>query len=417
MGRFARATAAAILAALAVATPGPVSAQKKSAAPKLKLTKEVQGILAEVQKLQQAQDFKATVPLLDQADAVPNKTADDNYIIGMLRLNSGISLSDNGLIEKGLEQALASGKVPAEDQPKFIRSLGSIALQRGDYAGALAQFDRYLALLPEDATAMAEVAELHRRSKNNPKAVAMLQQAIATQEKRTGAKADETWYKRALAIAYDSNLPAETLATSEALVRAYPSPTNWRDVVVIWREMNKLDDQTNLDALRLQRAAGALTGERDYYEFAETASMRGLPGEAKAVIDAGVAAGALQLSKPVVRELNTKVTADVKADRASLPQAEKEARAAANGRVALGTADAYLGYSEYQKAAELYRLALQKGGIDPAVANLRLGIALARSGDKAGAEAAFARVTTEPRAQLAKFWRIWNEQRGGAPAA
>jgi tetratricopeptide (TPR) repeat protein len=421
MNPLARASVAAILAALTM-TAVPADAQKKkekeAAAPKLKLTKEVQTPLAEVQKLHQAQDFAGSVPFLDQADAVPTKTADDTYLIGMLRVNAGIGMKDNALIEKGIEQALASGKVSAEDQPKFLRTLGSLALQRGDFAGALTQFDRYLAIAPTDAAVMAEVAELHRRAKNNPKAVAMMRQAIETQERTTGAKADESWYRRALAIAYDSNLRAETVATSEALVKAYPNPTNWRDVVVIWRESNKLDDQTSLDALRLQRAASALTGERDYYEFAETASMRGLPGESKAVVDEGVAAGALQTSKPVVKELSTKVTAAAKTDRAGLPAAEKESRAAANGRVALGTADAYLGYGEYQKAAELYRLALQKGGVDAAVVNTRLGIALARSGDAAGADAAFALVTTEPRAQLAKYWRIWNQQKsGGAPAA
>ena len=53
-----------------------------------------------------------------------------------------------------------------------------------------------------------------------------------------------------------------------------------------------------------------------------------------------------------------------------------------------------------------YRLALQKGGIDANTANTRLGIALARSGDKAGAQAALAAVTG-PRAPIAHYWVIW----------
>ena len=70
------------------------------------------------------------------------------------------------------------------------------------------------------------------------------------------------------------------------------------------------------------------------------------------------------------------------------------------------TGDAYLGYGEYAKAAELYRAALTKSGVDTNLANLRLGIALARSGDKAGATAAFNAVTG-PRADIAKYWLLY----------
>jgi tetratricopeptide (TPR) repeat protein len=415
--RVWKSAAMALAGALLVAAPADAQRKKKGeeagAAPKLQLSKEVQPLLAQAQKAQADKDFAGSIALLSQADAIPTKTTDDSYMIGMMRINAGLGTQDNALVEKGIEQALATGRVAAEDQPKFIRNLGSLALNRNDYPKALAEFDRYLQLVPDDAAVMVEVAELQRRTKNNAKAVELMNRAIATQERVSGAKADESWYRRALAIAYDSNMAAETVKASEALVKAFPSGQNWRDVVLIFRESNKLDDQANLDALRLQRAASGLTGERDYYEYAETASMRGLPGEAKAVIDAGVAAGALNLSKPVVKELNTKAAGEIKADKAGLPAAGREAKAAATGRQALATGDAHLGYGEYAQAAELYRVALQKGGVDPNVVNTRLGIALARSGDKAGATAAFNAVTAPPRGQLARYWAIWTGQQGG----
>ncbi|MCS6985991.1 MAG: tetratricopeptide repeat protein [Sphingomonadaceae bacterium] len=404
-----RALIAAVVASLAWGG-APALAQRQKA-PSYKLSWAVQPLLAEAQKAQNANDHAAAIAALDRAAAVADATPDDRYLTGVLLINSGISLKDNAVIKRGVTLALESGRTPPEDQAKFVRTLGALALQENDTAGALAHFERYLQLNPNDAPVMAEMAELYRRQKQPQKSVEMMRRAIEVQEKTSNAKADETWYRRLVAIAYDANLPAETTAASEALVRAYPNPTNWRDVVVIWRETNRLDDQTNLDALRLQRAARALTGERDFYEYAELASFRGLPGESKAVIDEGVAAGALNLQKQVVRELNAKVTSQLAADKASLATAEKEARAAANARVAMGAGEAFLGYGQYEKAAEMFRLALTKTGVDPAVANTRLGIALARAGDKAGAAQAFAAVTTPPRAQLARFWQIWNEQR------
>jgi hypothetical protein len=63
----------------------------------------------------------------------------------------------------------------------------------------------------------------------------------------------------------------------------------------------------------------------------------------------------------------------------------------------------------------MYRAALSKGGVDANEVNTRLGIALARSGDKAGAQAAFGAVTGNPRAGIAALWTTWT-QVGSSPA-
>lgn len=404
-----RVSAAAVVALLMAAAPQAARAQKEQKPPALKLSKQVQSLAAQAQKAQAENNWQGAVDLLRQADAVANKNADDVYIINMLTLNSAINLKDNALIEKSLEGALSSGKLSAEEQVKFRRNLGAMALQRQDYGKAASEFETLLAMNPNDTQLLVEIAELQRRQGQNQKAVATLQQAITTQEKTS--KPDESWYRRALAIAYDSKLPAETLSTSEALLKAYPNATNWRDALIIYRDSSKLDDQGNLDVLRLLRANSALTGERDYAEYAETAALRGFPGEAKAVLDEGVAKGALKAGTPFVKELLASVNPKVASDKASLPGLEKEARAAANGRMALATADAQLGYGNWAKAAELYKLALEKGGVDTNVVNTRLGFALANTGDKAGAKAALANVTAPPRGQLARFYTIWADSK------
>ncbi len=374
--------------------------------------------MLEAQTAQQAGDdataaakAMAAVPFLDQADAVPNKNADDTMVIGQLRLNTAILSKNNQMIEQALEQAVASGRLTPEENAKYIRNIGAMALQRNDYVKATAQFEKLLALNPNDTAMMVEVAELQRRQKQNDKAVATLQQAIRTHE-AGGAKADESWYRRALAIAYDAKLPAQITSTSEALVRAYPNATNWRDVLIIFRDNGKFDDQANLDILRLMRANSALAGERDYAEYADTAATRGLPGEANSVLDEGIAKGALQAGKPLVKELKAAVAPKVASDKASLAGLEREAAAAKTGRPAANTADAWLGYGNFSKAAELYKLALQKGGVDSGTVNTRLGYALAKSGDKTGAEAAFKAVTGASRDQLAKYWQIWLVNQG-----
>jgi tetratricopeptide (TPR) repeat protein len=397
---------AVLVAAMALTAPQAALAQKEAKPPSYKFSKQVQPLLAQAQKLQTDGNPQGALDVLRQADAIPTKNADDSYMINMLTLNAAIALKDNAQIERSIETAVNSGRLPPEDQAKFIRNLGALALQRNDYPKATAQFEKLLALTPNDTALLVEVAELQRRQGQNQKAVATLETAIKARE-AAGAKADEQWYRRALAISYDSKLAPEIVRASEALLRQYPNPTNWRDVLIIFRESGKWDDQGNLDILRLMRANNALAGERDYAEYAETASIRGLPGEAKAVLDEGVAKGALQSGKPLVKELMGSVTPKIAADRGALPGLEKEAMGSKTGKLALATADAYLGYGNYAKAADLYRAALQKGGVDAATVNTRLGLALARAGNKAGAEAALKAVAGAPRDQLARYYLLW----------
>ncbi len=69
----------------------------------------------------------------------------------------------------------------------------------------------------------------------------------------------------------------------------------------------------------------------------------------------------------------------------------------------------YYGMGDYANAADIYRQVLTKPDADKDVANLHLGMALARAGDKAGATAAFNAVTGA-RADIAKFWMIYVQQ-------
>ena len=103
-------------------------------------------------------------------------------------------------------------------------------------------------------------------------------------------------------------------------------------------------------------------------------------------------------------------------DKAGLAGAEAKARAAATGQPAAGAAEAYLSYDEWQKAADLYAVALQKGGVDVPTVETRLGIALAYVGQKDQAKAAFAKVTG-PRAPLVAYWTMWVDHPNPAPGA
>src|SRR3546814_16836786 len=129
-----------------------------------------------------------------------------------------------------------------------------------------------------------------------------------------GQAVPEGLYKQALALAYEARSP-QSLELSRELVEAYPTAENWRDALMIFRDLRNPTGDANLDLMRLMRATKSLNGERDYYELAEAANSKGLPGEAKAVLDAGIAATAVNATKPAFKELLDSASRKVDQDR------------------------------------------------------------------------------------------------------
>lgn len=407
-----RTTAAALIACAALVAAPAFAKDKEpkpaAAAAPPKLSKPVAAALSEAQKLQQAGDNAGALTKVAEAEAFAGATPDDMYMTNAIKLNAAIGLKDNLLIEKTISAMLATGKVPADQRPKLLRTVGSLALQRKDYTVATGAFEELVRDNPADSDAIIGLAELYYAQKQSGESVDMITKAIAA-NKAAGQPAPENWYRRRLAIAYDGKQAASVQTSALELVQAYPNAVNWRDALIITRDsFPTLDDQAELDFLRLQAATGSLNGERDFVQYADTALGKGYPGEAKAAVDEGIRRNMLSPSKPLVAELRKAADSKVAADKAALPGLEKEI--AGNPKTALVTGDAYYGYSDYSKAATLYQKAVGAPAVDQATANLRLGMALARAGDKAGATKALQAVSGGPREALAKYWLLYLNQ-------
>ncbi|HEY0327448.1 MAG TPA: tetratricopeptide repeat protein, partial [Allosphingosinicella sp.] len=200
------------------------------------------------------------------------------------------------------------------------------------------------------------------------------------------------------------------------LVTAYPTATNWRDAVLSYRDVARLDAASTLDLWRLLRATGALAGERDYLAAATAFDQANLAGEAKAVIDEGVSRNMLRASESETRALTTRVNGRATTERGGLTARIASARNASTGASARTAADALLAHGRHAEAAELYRLALTKGGEDADLVNLRLGEALALAGQTAEARTALQTVAGQ-RAEVARLWLAWVASRPAGPAA
>jgi tetratricopeptide (TPR) repeat protein len=264
---------------------------------------------------------------------------------------------------------------------------------------ALDAYQHALQLNPNNVDATAGLAEAKVAAGQAAEGIALLEKGIALQS-AGGAHAPETWYKRALQVAYKAKLP-QAMEISRQWLAAYPTTETWQNALAVYQNLQPLDDAQTLDLLRLKHATKSLA-PADYFNYGDLAMRQGYSGEAKAILDEGFAANLIKRTDPSFSQLYTLASQKSQGDKAGLPAAPP---ASASATSLTGTGDAWLGYDDYAKAAEFYRASLAKGG-DANRNNLHLGMALAMQGDKAGASAALAKVTG-PTAELAKFWLVY----------
>jgi tetratricopeptide (TPR) repeat protein len=414
------ALAAALMTGAAGLTAAPAAAQKKKdeagAQPKLKLSPDIVKSAQTAQTAIAAKDTAAAEPAVAQIEAGA-KTDDDRYIAAALRLNvEALKIQaaqaagqpiDATRLKAPLDVLIASPRTPKDALPNYTYQRGAIAFDAKNYAEAATYFGRAKALGYSKPDLQLQIAKSKIDSGDVNGGLADLDGAI--QQSSATGKAPEDWYKYGISKSLQIKNNALALAWMKKWVAAYPNPKTWRDVIYTYGFVNgslaKPDKAQMVDLFRLMRQTKSLADQNDYEEYGQKALDLGLPGETKAVITEGRAAGKLQAtgaSAELLSSANKMVAADL-----PLPSLEAKAKASPNGLLSAQTGDAYLSRGEYAKAIALYEQALQKGGVKADDVNTHLGIARAMSGDKAGAKTAFAAVTGQPRADIAGFWTLW----------
>jgi tetratricopeptide (TPR) repeat protein len=180
-------------------------------------------------------------------------------------------------------------------------------------------------------------------------------------------------------------------------------------------------NETNLfQTYRLMLDTDVLKDPSDYTEMAELALDQGSPGDAQSVLQKAQEKNVFtdQRSKDRAQRLLESAKKRAAADQAGLPKLEKEADTAATGDKNLAVGRAYLGYAQYDKAADELSKGLTKGGVkNEADARLTLGIAQLKGGHKEDAMKTFKAVKGDPALErLANLWSLHGKS-GGANAS
>lgn len=400
---------------LVVATPAFAAKEKKPAAAAKKtwdLSKEFRAAAAPAEAAIAAKNFDGALALLPALEATV-KTSDEKYILATYQYNVGVGKQDMKLQYQGASGMLTSGSAVESQMLELAKASGQLAFQQRDYRNAIIHFNDASNRGLTDPDSHIYLAESNFQLNQIPAGLAAANKAVDLQQK-AGKPVPESWLQRVQSVVYKAKMSDEMGKWSRLSVKLNPTPQNWRNQMInYWdtvrdkspaqNDPSKLDDNGTLDMWRLLRHNKSMGGEVDYREFAELALKKQAPGEAKALIEEGRAVKAV--SATGLADYLAEAGRKLAADQASLAQEEKSV-ASMDGRRIANTASGFLSYGQDAKAIDLYRKALAKGVPDTNLVNMRVGIALARSGQKAEARKAFESVTGV-RQGIAQFWLLW----------
>ncbi len=372
--------------------------------------------LQAAQELIKAQKYREALAKVREADAVPNKSANENYMVERMRIAAASGAGDADTAAKSFEALKASGKLPAAEQVRMLESLAGAFYRAKDYGKTVTWGKRYLAEGGSNGLIRTLVIQSQYLSGDYAGATKELVVEVQ-QDEKAGRVPAEDRLKLLLNAAQRINDNGSYVMAMERLVAHYPKKEYWSDMLGRVQRKPTFSDRLALDTYRLMLAAGSMRNANDYMEMAQLAVQAGLPGEGKQVVEKGFAAGVLGTGTPTEadrhRRLKDLVVKRTEEDKQGMAARQTQAAAAKAGGdlVDVGFAQVFLG--EPKKGIALMEQGITKGGLKRADdAKLHLGIAWLMAGEPARAQSVFKTVTgNDGTADLARLWSLIARQK------
>jgi hypothetical protein len=418
-GRSVRLTALAFAVALAFgAEIGPGGELGWSAAQAQEQVRaEVGRPLQAARDLIKQQKYRDALAKLREVEAVPNRTANENFLLEQMRASAAMQAGDLATAAKATQALIGSGRLSAGDQGRYAAGLASLYYRDKDYANAANWAQKSLAANPGDRTMRGLMIQAYYLAGDTAAAQREALADVQAAEKAGQAPPEDRLQLLANIASKGSDRQAY-ISSLERLVAYYPKKEYWSDLLRRIESKPGYNNRLALDMYRLRRATKTLDSGNDLFEMAQLALQERQAAEAKKILEEGFASGLLGKGNDAERQKRLLNLANQRADEAPkmLETSESEARGTKDGEALVRIGMAYSGMGQHDKAIQLIQQgvallqdkgASAKGKVGGRLdeANLHLGIAYLRAGQKQKAVQAFKAVHgNDGSADLARLW-------------
>jgi hypothetical protein len=372
----------------------------------------------EIQQLLAAKNYAEVQNRITQADALPNPTPYETYVINRMKLSLGTTTNNHALAVPALESVLNSGFLNAAEKDNFTLGLAGLYYEDKNYPKAIEWFKRYQSESKTPEKVRASLVRAYYLAGDFANAKTELMPIIAEADK-TGATPSEQDL-RLLASAAGKAKDMDTyLYAIDRLIAHYPNDVLWTDALSRGVEQRGgLDDADIIDLYRLMFAAVQKMQPQAYTAMADRLLQLGSPTEAKQVMEAGFANGVLGTGTHAAsdRQLRAKAAKGAADDAKSIGSGEATAEKLKSGAGLVNLGWAYVTMGQFDKGINLIQQGIAKGGLkQPDEAKVRLGEAYAKAGRKDDAIKTLQEVKAPGLVNLAKYWIILINHPTGAP--
>jgi tetratricopeptide (TPR) repeat protein len=401
------------IAALAPEAPKATDTTKAADTVRAEVGKPIQA----ARELIQAKKFREALAKVHEAEAVPNLTGYEKFVIDLTRGSAAQGAGDTDVAVSSFESVVAAGRLPPGDQLKVIEAIAQLHYQAKEYAKAISWAQRFEREGGNDPAIRQVLTQAYYLSGDYANAAKQLRAEVEADEKADRIPSEEKL--QFLASCYlKMNDNAGYATVLEKLVAHYPKKSYWADMIARVQRKPGFSDRLDLDVLRLKMATGNLSKPAEYMEMAQLALQAGFPMEAKKMLDQGYASGTLGKGADAERQNRLRDLANRQAaqDAAAIKQGDSESNGTKEGDALLAIGYNLVVNGQAERGLSLMEQGLHKGGLKhPEDAKLHLALAYLQAGQKSKALQLLQTVRgNDGTADLARLWAL---QAGRASSA
>lgn len=366
---------------------------------------EVGKPLQEAQGLSKSGRHREALARINDADAVANKTPNENFLIQRMRGSVASAAGDNETAIRAFESVVNTGRVSGRDQQQMVQAVAVGYYKNKEYAKAAQWSQRYFKEGGTDPAMRTVLLQSYFLGNDCGSVNKMLGNLG---EEGAGRRPTEEELQILANCYLRQRDTGGYVAAIEKLVVHYPKKEYWTDLLSRVQKKPGFSDRLGVNVYRLRFATGNLSNASDYMEMAQLAVQAGVPAEAKTVIDKGYASGILGTGKEAerhgrLRDLVNKAIDESQKNRA---KDERSALAAKDGNELVKVGLNYVYEGKAEKGLALVEQGIKKGGLKrPEDAKLRLGEAQLYAGQKSRAVQTLREVRgNDGAADIARLW-------------
>lgn len=369
--------------------------------------RDVAKYLTEVKDLTAAKRWDAAWAALQKAERVPDaspyaRAKIDEYKVYVLTQQH--KYAEAGAL---FEQLAKSESASADERSDRLKKASQLYLRAKQYEKATRAAETALEKQPNDPALLELAGQSRYLAGDFRGAAARIAQLVAATE-RKGGQPPEASLQLLLNSYYQLQDRQQIAQTWEMLLRHYPKPEYWRNVLDL-RSAQPHSKRVDYYYLALKFDVGMLDEPADYESLALGAVDLGMPEDAVRVLETGLRKGVLAGEhEPRFRRMLAHAQAATARSSDEMKDLAEQAQRSGSGRLDAALGRIYLSQRMYDRAIAALRKGIQKGALEHSdQVRIDLGVAYLKSGETQQARRAFAEVKADSEwRSLAELWSV-----------